>query len=247
MTPFTHQLVDGIKRKIREAGMNYKDVARGIGLSEVSVKRIFANRELSLVRLEKIAELLSIDLYQLIEETKSNSEQVWRFTHEQEKVLASDLRLYLFTFQIIHGVSLKALMKRQGINIKTVESYLLKLDRIKIVFYSGKLKFKLIIPPNVTWNPNGPLARKIVLPTMRYLVERISREESPMVAEYFVSKMSQSFFFEYKNKIRKLSKEIFMRSLNLEKTTEELKQVGVIMSMCPLNSSVSEILQLERK
>ena len=227
--------------------MNYKDVARGIGLSEVSVKRIFANKELSLARLEKLSEFLSIDLYQLIEETKSNAEQVWRFTPEQEKMLASDIRLYLFSFQIIHGVSLKALMKRQRLNTKTAESYLLKLDRIKIISYTGRLKFKLIIPPNVTWNPNGPLARKIVLPTMRHLIERISKEESPMVAEYFVSKMSPSFFFEYKNKIRKLSQEIFMRSLNLEDSTEKLTQVGVIMSMCPLNSNVSDILRLDQK
>jgi len=44
----THQLVDALKRCVKARGLTYRILASRVGLSEASVKRIFANRSFTI-------------------------------------------------------------------------------------------------------------------------------------------------------------------------------------------------------
>jgi DNA-binding Xre family transcriptional regulator len=61
----TSQLVSALKKFLRAKGVTYRDVATALELSEASVKRIFANKSFSLLRLDQICQFLEISIYEL--------------------------------------------------------------------------------------------------------------------------------------------------------------------------------------
>ena len=53
----TDQLLDALKRVLRERGLTYADAAGALELSEASVKRLFSQRQFTLERVERLCEL----------------------------------------------------------------------------------------------------------------------------------------------------------------------------------------------
>ena len=60
-------ILDIVKKQLRAQGKTYRDVASHLNLSEASVKRLFAEQNFSLQRLESTAELLGYELTELIQ------------------------------------------------------------------------------------------------------------------------------------------------------------------------------------
>ena len=58
-------LVDALKRVLKARGLTYADIARGLDLSEASVKRIFSKRDFTLERLDEVCRLAGIDFAEL--------------------------------------------------------------------------------------------------------------------------------------------------------------------------------------
>ena len=62
----TNRIIFALKRGLRSRGITYAMLAKRIGLSEPSVKRILSRGSLSLPRLERICESTGISLEELV-------------------------------------------------------------------------------------------------------------------------------------------------------------------------------------
>jgi transcriptional regulator with XRE-family HTH domain len=60
------QLITTIKRELKAQGLTYQDVARGLSLSEASVKRLFSSERLTVERLAQISQFLGFTLAELL-------------------------------------------------------------------------------------------------------------------------------------------------------------------------------------
>src|SRR3546814_4016156 len=60
------QLLRALKQVLKLRGMRYSDLARGLGVSEPTVKRMLSTGRIDLARLERICGLLDIDLFELV-------------------------------------------------------------------------------------------------------------------------------------------------------------------------------------
>ena len=58
----TAAVLTALKRALKARGMIYQDVARGLGLSEASVKRLFSRRGFTLERPERVCALMDLSL-----------------------------------------------------------------------------------------------------------------------------------------------------------------------------------------
>jgi hypothetical protein len=58
-------MVAELKRALRERGLTYAAIARPLGLSLATVKRLFARGDFSLERFERICELAGLGLREL--------------------------------------------------------------------------------------------------------------------------------------------------------------------------------------
>ena len=70
----TRPLINTLKQELRKRRITYKQVSEVLELSETSVKRLFSEEAFSIKRLEKVCELLHLDLSDLIHLMERNIE-----------------------------------------------------------------------------------------------------------------------------------------------------------------------------
>ncbi|WP_067864891.1 helix-turn-helix domain-containing protein [Neptuniibacter marinus] len=150
-------LIDTLKRELKAQGKTYADVAKVLELSEASVKRLFADKNFTLERLEHICDMLNIELSELVQRMSKAQHQLIQLTRDQEKEIANDLTLLLITVSVISGMSYDDIIYTYNIPETTCIQKLAQLDRLKIIDLLPNNRVKLLVAPNFHWLPNGPI------------------------------------------------------------------------------------------
>lgn len=153
----TNAIIDTLKRELKSQGKTYLDVAEALDLSEASVKRIFAEKNFTLTRLESICDLLNIELSELVQKMSKEQRQLTQLARDQEKEIANDLILLLITVSVISGMSYQDILNNYEIAETECIQKLAKLDRLKIIDLLPGNRVKLLVAPNFHWLPNGPI------------------------------------------------------------------------------------------
>lgn len=166
----TDALIKTLKKQLKAHGKTYVDVAAALDLSEASVKRLFAEQNFTLLRLEKICQMLVMDFAELVQAMAEDRNTVSQLTREQEHEIVSDLTLLMVTVCIVNGYQYEDLFSQHELDRNEVMRRLAKLDRLKIIDLLPGNRFKLRIAPNFSWIPNGP------------------------IQQFFLSKIEQDFF-----------------------------------------------------
>src|SRR3546814_14100343 len=89
------QLQRALKQVLKLRGRRYADLARGLGVSEPTVKRMLSTGRIDLARLERICGLLDIDLFELVRLARGARAEREHLEPVQEEALAADPRLLL--------------------------------------------------------------------------------------------------------------------------------------------------------
>jgi len=87
----TEQVIPCLKKALKMNGLTYAQVALNLNLSEASVKRIFAEKSLSVQRMMQICEMTDMrlpDLAQLMNETDA---AISSLSKEQEQTIVDDV------------------------------------------------------------------------------------------------------------------------------------------------------------
>lgn len=153
----TGQLITVLKQELKSQGKTYQDVSVALELSEASVKRLFADKNFTLQRLETICDLLNIELTELVMKLHSTQSQLTQLSREQEKEISSDLVLLLVTVCVISGMSFNDILQSYQISSQECIRKLAQLDRLKIIELLPSNRIKLLVSPNFHWLPNGPI------------------------------------------------------------------------------------------
>ncbi|MAY43579.1 MULTISPECIES: helix-turn-helix transcriptional regulator [unclassified Neptuniibacter] len=150
-------LIETLKRELKAQGKTYVDVANVLDLSEASVKRLFADKNFTLQRIELICDMLNLEFSELVQRMSKNQCQLIQLSREQEKEIASDLILLLITVSVISGMSYEEILHNYNIPEADGIQKLAKLDRLKIIDLLPNNRVKLLVAPNFHWLPNGPI------------------------------------------------------------------------------------------
>lgn len=152
-------LVDTLKKQLKAHGKTYTDVAQILDLSEASVKRLFAEQSFTLQRLETVSQMLGLQISDLVQLMLKEQPQLVQLTEEQEKEIISDPLLLMITANVINGLSYDDIINKYNIKATDCIQKLARLDRLKIIELLPNNRIKLLIAPNFTWLPNGPIQR----------------------------------------------------------------------------------------
>ena len=76
--------VEALKESVHSRGMTYAALARELGLSEASVKRMFSRGSFTLARIEKILTVLDLDLQEVARMSRSANGAA-ELTHEHRR------------------------------------------------------------------------------------------------------------------------------------------------------------------
>lgn len=154
----TSAIVAVLKQQLREHGLTYQQVAEGLGLSEASVKRLFAERQFSLKRLDQICALMGLEISDLIRRLEPTA-RVQQLTREQEQELVSDPRLLLVAVCALNRWAFDEIVASYTLEPPELIRYLAQLDRMGLLELLPGNRIKTLITPDFTWQKNGPIQR----------------------------------------------------------------------------------------
>lgn len=155
----TAALIKTLKQTLKSQGKTYADVASALNLSEVSVKRLFATKNFSLARVEKICQMLNMDIYDLFQIMNDRNRYISQLTLEQEESIADDIELLLITVCVLNKYTIEDILDKYQLTEANCIKKLIKLDQMKIIELLPKNKIKLLISPHFSWIANGPIKR----------------------------------------------------------------------------------------
>jgi transcriptional regulator with XRE-family HTH domain len=127
------QLLATLKRRLKAQGMTYRDLAQALGLSEPSVKRLFASRRLTVDRLVDIANLLGFTLAELAQEAALSESRLHTLNESQERELVADEKLLLVAVCVLNQWTVADIGKTYRLSEAQCVERLIKLDRLRLI------------------------------------------------------------------------------------------------------------------
>lgn len=157
----TRELLATLKKCLRARGLTYRDVARSLGISEPSVKRIFAERTFSLERLEKVCRLIDMSVYDLARLTRQRDTQtLTRLTLVQEQGLADDPLVLTYFYLLLTGRTPETIADEFGLDDAQQNDMLVRLHRLDLVELRPVNTARLLTGKRIDWRADGPILRK---------------------------------------------------------------------------------------
>ncbi len=154
------RIIDVLKRTLKTRGLTYRDVAAKVGLSEASIKRVFAEETFTLQRLEKICTTVGITVAELVRMASDTLEPHSQYLSlEQEQLLAGNPSLLACFYLMLNGRPSGEIQTRLNLTERELRSLYVKLDDARLAELQPGLKSRLRVGPVVNWRSDGPVRR----------------------------------------------------------------------------------------
>jgi transcriptional regulator with XRE-family HTH domain len=150
-------IVDTLKQVVRMRGLTYAALARRVGLSEASVKRLFSQRTFTLARLGQFCDALEIDFAELARLAKGREGAPAELTQAQEAALAADTRLLAVFYLVVNGWTFDEIVSRHQITPAQCVGALAKLDRLGLIDLMPGNRVRVRVPRETRLRPDGPI------------------------------------------------------------------------------------------
>lgn len=152
------RIIANVKALLKARGVTYADLARRIGLSEASVKRVLSRGTLSLRRLEHICDAIGTSLSEVVQRG-STSERVETLTIGQEKALAADPKLFACYHLIANGRTQREIEADLRVSARVVQQWVAALKSLGLVGQSSGRRARTTAAVAVKWRVDGPVRR----------------------------------------------------------------------------------------
>jgi hypothetical protein len=170
-------VIDTLKAELRRQGRTYHDLAPVLDLSHASIKRLFADCDFTLERLEAVCRFLGIDMAELFRLAEKKQARLSRLSVEQEQVLVGDTKLLCVAHAVLNRWPLDEVLATYAITEHEATRILAKLDKLKLIELLPGNRCKLLVSRKFQWLPNGPIQQFF---------------EKQLQADFFASSFNQS-------------------------------------------------------
>jgi DNA-binding Xre family transcriptional regulator len=202
----TSALLDTLKRALKARGKTYVDVADALGLSEASVKRLFSREDFSLERLDKVCQMLEIEISDLVQQMNDEQNQLQQLTAEQEQQLVDDKTLLAVAICSLNRWTMAEIVTFYDMTEGECFQKLAALDRLKLIDLLPGNRIKLRVAPTFRWLPNGPiqtLFQERLGP--QFLKGRFNRDDECLIV--LNGMLSKESISEFVRKVKRLARE----------------------------------------
>jgi transcriptional regulator with XRE-family HTH domain len=152
-------LIDVMKRELKARGITYDRVARHLGLSVATVKRMFSRRDFTLKRLDEICQLANTEFSELVRSLNRDEPQISELTYEQEKEIVADKKLFLVAVCVLNHATFEQIVGTYELTAAECIRLLTRLDRLKFIELQPSNRIKLLVSRTFSWLPDGPIQR----------------------------------------------------------------------------------------
>jgi transcriptional regulator with XRE-family HTH domain len=150
-------LIDQLKRELKARGITYAQLAKSIGMSEASVKRMLAQRNMTLERIDEILDATGIEFAELTEHFDREQQRITQLTAKQEQEVVSDPKLFLVAVCALNLMSYDEILASYELKEAELVGLLTRLDKLGFIELLPNNRFKLKVARTFSWVPNGPI------------------------------------------------------------------------------------------
>lgn len=235
-------LIDELRAKVREQCLTYRELGRRVGLSEVSIKRIFSTRRTSLDRLEDLCRAAGSSVFDLAARARRRAQsEVYHLSLEQERKLVKEVKLFYFFWMLIHRHELATIIRRFRLSDAEVNRYLASLDRGGFIDLREGNRYTINVPRNIVWNEDGPIERLVIAKSLpEFLRGKFKRDD-----EYFrfiIGKFTATSLARFREGLRELAEQAFEQSVSFDAMASRAQTVGLVVAVGPLSFSLKDVL-----
>ena len=234
----TAALIDTLKKELKARNITYASLARQLGMSEVSVKRMFAQKDFTLSRLDRVCECAGIEFSDLARSLSSSDAVISQLTAEQEKELVADRKLMLVALCTLNHWSFEQMVAAYGVPRAECIQLLARLDRLKFIELLPNNRIRLLVSRAFAWIPDGPIQRFFKEQVQQdFFRSRFEREsELLLLANGALSKSSLTTLLA---RLRKTAAEFSgMRSDDAALPFEERTPITLLLAVRPWEPDV---------
>src|SRR5919109_5036950 len=153
----TAALVESLKRELRARNITYAAVAKRLGLSEASVKRMFSQKEFTLSRLDAICECAGIEFSELARTLAPQDAVISQLTYEQEREFVENHKLMAVALATLNHWSFEEIVAFYDFDVAECTRLLARLDRLKFIELLPGNRVRLLVSRTFAWLPDGPI------------------------------------------------------------------------------------------
>jgi transcriptional regulator with XRE-family HTH domain len=153
------ELIQHIKRKLRSAGLTYKELADRIDVSESTLKRWFSQNSFNIEHLDQICGVLAIDLGDILPQRRRRL-ALEVLTEQQELELAADEALLAVFYLAVSGKTAQDIVARFDVTPVKLRTHLIRLDHLELIELHPEDRIVPLVSQSVRWLPKGPLNEK---------------------------------------------------------------------------------------
>ena len=243
--PSRARFVEALKKCVRARGMTYAQLARALGLSEPSVKRMFSRGTFTLARLDEILAVLELDLYEVARMSRGADHGPSEMALEQESALAKDERL-LSVFWLAHnGWRFADILAEFSISKAELTLALARLARLKLIDWGAGERVRLRVPKDFRWRAGGPVKKAYGRRVTQEFLE--ARFDSPLELLRFESReMSAESAAVLKRRLERMLAE-FAELADLDAAAPASRRTGMALLVACRPWQFSVVNALKRR
>ena len=230
----TVELLQSLKKSLKAKGLNYRDLATALGLSEASIKRLFSEQSFSLKRLEEACRFLDMSIYDLARMSRTApGEQTTRLTLEQEQGLADDLPALTYFYLLLTGRSAEKIAAEFGLTDRQQNTLLVRLSRLKLVELYPNNSGRLRTQRRIDWRRDGPIRKQYQQQFQRAFFDAgfAGRDES---FRFLTGELSQASTAVLERKLERLEREFDeLADLDTHVADSKKKACGLMIGFRP--------------
>lgn len=150
-------LIRVLRAELRAAGVTYKMLAASIGMSESSVKRMFAHKDMSLSRLAQICKAAGIALEDVLRQAADVTPHSDTLSLAQERSLMADPKLLLVAICCLGHWTLEQIVETYALTEAECILQLVALDKLELIELRPHNRYRLNVSAAFHWRPDGPV------------------------------------------------------------------------------------------
>ncbi len=239
----TFQIVAALKKCLKAKGMTYAQLARELGLSEASVKRVFSEGSFTLKRLEQMCGILELDLYELAKMSRAQTDVAGELTAEQEAALAKEPKLLTVFHLLLNDYTLKDICGEYAVSETEGFRLLNKLDRLGLIELQPRNTVRLRVSRHLSWRADGPVR---ALYNARIVSEFFDSEFAGKseALRFEVKELSAASLAVMRRKIERLASEFDeLAEIDAALPSKDRHSVAVVLAIRPWVFSVVSALK----
>jgi DNA-binding Xre family transcriptional regulator len=230
-----------LKRALKAKGYTYGKLAQAMNMSELSIKRLFKDKDCKMSRLLEICGIIGLSIDELV-----NMQQ--RFKHNPEflsedvaRALAADKHVFLLLILLVSQLDIATVKEELALDNTQLYLHLRTLENLGLIQLLNNDKYRFTVALPIRWRMNGHLSVLIKTINQRYISHCLDNEDHPDYVFSTSSRlMTENSAQQVQKSLRKVQEEYAYLSTQDQMfyQREELRLCKLVFGMGPFPTEV---------